>query len=113
MAYQDPTPGEENESYEYSGVLGVPVTFSHDGGNIASSINLEIFGDGSEDMITYTTDFTEPNENSNIYTGPITIDETTIVRVGIFERADTQGGNNGRIRNHFPSSQTIEPSLTA
>ena len=27
VAYQDPTPGEENESYEYSGVLGVPVTF--------------------------------------------------------------------------------------
>ena len=85
VAYQDPTPGEENESYEYSGVLGVPVTFSHDGGNITGPINLEIFGDGNEDMITYTTDFTEPDENSNIYTGPIAIDETTIVRAKAFK----------------------------
>ena len=60
--------------------MGVPVTFSHDGGNITGPINLEIFGDGTEDIITYTTDYTEPDENSNIYTGPITIDETTIVR---------------------------------
>ncbi|NDB56479.1 lamin tail domain-containing protein, partial [archaeon] len=63
VAYQEPTPGEQNNTFEYSGVLGVPLTFSHNGGNITSSINLEIFGDGTEDMITYTTDFTEPDEN--------------------------------------------------
>ena len=66
--------------------MGVPVTFSHDGGNITGPINLEIFGDGNEDMITYTTDFTEPDENSNIYTGPIAIDETTIVRAKALKR---------------------------
>ena len=84
VAYQDPTPGEENDTYEFTGVLGVPLTFSHDGGNISGSIDLEISGDGSEDIITYTTDFTEPNQNSTTYTGPISIDETTIVRAKAF-----------------------------
>ena len=26
VAYEDPTPGEENDTFEYSGVLGVPLT---------------------------------------------------------------------------------------
>ncbi len=85
VAYQNPTPGEENYTFEYDGVLAAPLIFSHEGGSISNSIKLEITGDGSEDLITYTTDFTEPNENSNIYTGPITIDETTVVRAKAFK----------------------------
>ena len=109
VAYQDPTPGEENESYEYSGVLGVPVTFSHDGGNITGPINLEIFGDGNEDMITYTTDFTEPDENSNIYTGPIAIDETTIVRAKAFKENYISLHSNSR--NYFFNIDSEHPII--
>ena len=85
VAYQDPTPGEENDTYEFSGVLGESLVFSHDGGVLNNSIVLEINGSGVEDEIRYTLDFTEPDENSNLYTGPLTIDETSIVRAKSFK----------------------------
>ncbi|MAU31282.1 MAG: hypothetical protein CMC36_05180 [Flavobacteriaceae bacterium] len=104
VAYQDPSPGDENNSDEYSGVLGVPLTFSHDGGNITGSIDLEIFGDGTEDIITYTTDFTEPNENSILYNGPISIEETTVVRAKAFKENYISLHSN--TRNYFFNTYT-------
>ena len=109
VAFQDPTPGEENYTSEYSGVLGVPLTFSHDGGSIDTTINLEISGDGTEDMITYTTDFTEPDENSTIYTGPITINETTIVRAKAFK--DGYISLHSNTRNYFFNINSNHPII--
>ena len=109
VAYEDPTPGEENDTFEYAGVLGVPLTFSHDGGSIDSTINLEITGDGTEDMITYTTDFTEPDENSNIYSGPIVIDETTIVRAKAFKENYISLHSNSR--NYFFNIESNHPII--
>ena len=109
VAYQDPTPGEENYTSEYSGVLGVPLTFTHDGGNIDGSISLEILGDGNEDEIRYTTDFTEPNENSNLYTGPLTIDETSIVRAKAFK--DGYISLHSNTRNYFFNINSNHPII--
>ena len=110
VAYEDPTPGEENDTFEYAGVLGVPLTFSHDGGSIDSTINLEITGDGTEDEIRYTTDFTEPNQNSNLYTGPLTIDETSIIRAKAFKEGYISLHSN--TRNYFLNIQSHDPCFT-
>ena len=109
VAYQDPTPGEENDTFEYSGVLGVPLTFSHDGGSITGSIGLEIIGDGNEDEIRYTTDFTEPDENSNLYTSPLTIDETSIVRAKAFKEGYISLHSN--TRNYFFEIDSEHPII--
>ena len=109
VAYQDPTPGEENDTFEYSGVLGVPLTFSHDGGSITGSISLEIIGDGNEDEIRYTTDYTEPDENSNLYTSPLTIDETSIVRAKAFKEEYISLHSN--TRNYFFEIDSEHPII--
>ena len=60
-------------------------------------------------MITYTTDFTEPDENSNIYTGPITIDETTIVRAKAFKENYISLHSNSR--NYFFNTDSEHPII--
>ena len=109
VAYQNPTPGEQNDNFEFSGVLGVPLTFSHDGGNISNAIVLEISGDGTEDEIRYTFDYTEPTENSNLYTGPLTIDETTIVRAKAFKAGYISLHSN--TRNYFYDIESSHPII--
>ena len=73
LFYHDqPTPGYVNDSQEFLGILENDLTFSHDGGLIDNSFSLEITSQtGSQ--IRYTSDFTEPDESSNLYTGPIYI----------------------------------------
>ncbi|MAV65889.1 MAG: hypothetical protein CMC26_02675, partial [Flavobacteriaceae bacterium] len=70
--YDQPTPGFSNDSQEFLGILENDLTFSHDGGFVDTSISLEITSQ-TNSQIKYTTDFTEPNEFSTLYTGPILI----------------------------------------
>ncbi|MBQ0025887.1 MAG: lamin tail domain-containing protein [Lachnospiraceae bacterium] len=56
-----------------AGYAPAPV-FSKEGGFYKDSFTLEIFGDG---RIYYTTDGSDPTENSTLYTGPITISKNT------------------------------------
>ena len=70
--YYQQTPGYVNDSQEFLGVLENDLTFSHDGGLVDNSFSLEITSQtGSE--IRYTSNFTEPDESSTLYTGPIYI----------------------------------------
>ena len=107
--FNNPTPGYQNDSEEYSGVLGTGLTFSHDGGILESSILLEISGDGNEDQIRYTLDYTEPDLNSNLYTGPITIDQTSIVRAKAFKNNDISLFSE--TRNYFFNIQSNHPII--
>ena len=109
VIFNNPSPGYQNDSNEYSGVLETGLTFSHDGGILESSILLEISGDGNEDQIRYTLDYTEPDLNSILYTGPITIDQTSIVRAKAFK-------NNfisllSETRNYFFNIQSNHPII--
>ena len=60
-------------------------------------------------MITYTTDFTEPDENSILYTGPISIDETTIVRAKAFKENYISLHSNSR--NYFFNIDSEHPII--
>ena len=51
----------------------------------SQSFNLEITNPSSDAVIRYTTDKTEPDSNSTIYSGPIPISETTVVRAALFK----------------------------
>ncbi len=109
VAYESPTPGEENDTSEFSGVIGDELTFSHNGGILSGPINLEIIGNGSEDEIRYTTDFTEPNQTSLLYTAPINIDETTIIRAKAFK--NNYISLHSYTRNYFFNIQSDLPII--
>lgn len=77
--FAEPTPGSANDTESYAG-LSSPTEFSHTGGQYPGSFQLELFAEeGSE--IYYTTDRTEPERTAdNLYSGPISIDRTTVVK---------------------------------
>jgi hypothetical protein len=108
VVYDTPTPGELNDSAEFEGVLAVPLTFSHDGGIINTNINLEITAQGDEE-IRYTLDFTEPNINSELYTGPISIQQNSIVRAKAFKENYISLHSN--TRNYFFNIQSDLPII--
>ena len=70
--FDQPTPAYVNDSQEFFGILENDLTFYHDGGMMDDSLSLEIISQ-TNSQIRYTTDFTEPDESSNLYTGPIYI----------------------------------------
>ncbi len=108
VVYDTPTPGELNDSAEFEGVLAVPLIFSHDGGIINTNINLEITGQGDEE-IRYTLDFTEPTINSELYTGPISIQQNSIVRAKAFKENYISLHSN--TRNYFFNIQSDLPII--
>jgi hypothetical protein len=108
VVYDTPTPGELNDSSEFEGVLAVPLTFSHDGGIINTNINLEITGQGDEE-IRYTLDFNEPTINSELYTGPISIQQNSIVRAKAFKENYISLHSN--TRNYFFNIQSDLPII--
>lgn len=82
--YIETTPGSENSNQEYIGSIQNEVNFSEQSGIIYSPISLTLSGNTSEQIIRYTTDGNSPSETSAIYTNPIQINETTIVKAQLF-----------------------------
>ena len=83
--YKSPTPGFKNSSIFYEGSNQTDIIFSHDGGSFTGELNLSLSGVSSDEVIRYTLDSTEPDENSIIYSTPINIENTTVVRARVFE----------------------------
>ena len=83
--FTNPTPGFENSLNFYQGSNLTNITFSHEGGSFTGELNLSFSGTSGNEVIRYTLDASEPNENSIIYSGPININKTTIVRARVFE----------------------------
>ena len=74
-----PTPGAEN-TLRYDGIVD-DTSFSVDRGIYESAFDLEITTNTQGASIRYTTDGSLPSETfGEIYTGPIMIDDTTVVR---------------------------------
>lgn len=77
-----PTPGTANLGLIKGELLG-DVVFSQGGGICTSPVKLSLSlpeDAPAETKIFYTTDGSVPTEASNIYTAPITIAETTVIR---------------------------------
>jgi hypothetical protein len=73
---EDVTPGWENG--EAAPVSDTPETLTAQGVyNNVSALDVTLCGSGT---IYYTTDATTPNSDSQRYTGPITLTETTVIR---------------------------------
>lgn len=76
----DPTPGRENAA---AAGISEPVTvLTPQGVYPAGTMTVSLSAPGE---IYYTTNCTAPNRNDTLYTGPITISETTVLRVIVYE----------------------------
>ncbi len=80
--YMKPTPGKENES-------GVRMISGEPTASVASGVYNGVTGIDvtleAEGTIYYTTDCSDPDRNANVYTGPIHLDHTTVLRSVSYE----------------------------
>jgi len=83
--FSTPTPGSENSSPSNTGSVANLVAFSHSGGTTAP-LSLLLSGANENQVIRYTTDASEPNESSTIYSDALAINNTTVVRARIFQQ---------------------------
>ncbi len=81
--FRTTTPGQQNPDTGFTGVVRESVSFSEPGG-IVDAFSLRLSGATAPNQIRYTLDATVPTAASPVYTGPIAITETTIVRAAIF-----------------------------
>jgi hypothetical protein len=81
--FQKATPGESNTTQSYSGIVEEP-KISPDAGFYNSPVTVNLTADSYSDKIYYTLDGSDPDENSNLYTGPILIDNTKVLRIRAF-----------------------------
>jgi len=81
--FDSPSPGEINSGNSYLGMLNDEVRFSHQGG-VTSPISLVLDSVEAPSVIRYTMDATEPNDSSLLYTAPINVDSTAVIRAAVF-----------------------------
>lgn len=76
--FTNPTPGGNNGTNAFTGYAAVP-QFDTDAGYFAGGLTVGISAEPGSD-IYYTTDGTDPDPGDQLYTGPITVDQTTVIR---------------------------------
>ena len=81
--FMTPTPGTANTTQGYTGKSNQPVILTQ-GGAYAGSVTVTITNDQGG-KVYYTTDGSEPTEESNVYTAPLTFTSTTVLRARILE----------------------------
>lgn len=84
LFFDSPTPGFENVTSAFQGVLDTEILFSHQGGK-TSAFDLELSVEDSGGQLRYTTDATLPNGTSKIYEGPVRINSSTVIRARYFK----------------------------
>ncbi|MDG2072934.1 MAG: CotH kinase family protein [Pseudomonadales bacterium] len=84
MYFDSPTPGSENITKGFNGIIRDKVIFSHDGG-IFNEESVGLIGADDGNIIRYTLDSTVPNDNSMAYSSPISVDANTVIRAGLFK----------------------------
>lgn len=77
--FNEPTPGVENKTAEFLGILNQP-TMSKPAGRYDDIVYVEVKSDVPETEIRYTTDGSFPSKESKLYEGPIFLDKNTVVR---------------------------------
>ena len=81
--FTTPTPGEANTTNSYHHYSAKP-EMSPQAGFYSGSVSVVLSTTEPNAEIRYTTDGSEPNQNSTLYTGPITLTETTVLRARSF-----------------------------
>ncbi|MBR4621361.1 MAG: CotH kinase family protein [Salinivirgaceae bacterium] len=81
--FAEPTPGAANTTKTFATAQTPQVRISPEGGVKTSAVTITLETDGSS-PIYYTLDCTVPTKNSQKYTGPITVDTTTVIRAITF-----------------------------
>lgn len=94
--FAEPTPGKANTTQSFATSATASVKFSPEGGLQTSAVTITLTTDGNT-PIYYTLDCTEPTDTSLLYTGPITLDSTTVIRATTF---------NSELMPGQPSTQT-------
>ncbi|MBR5644358.1 MAG: CotH kinase family protein [Salinivirgaceae bacterium] len=94
--FAEPTPGAANTTKAFASSATTSVKFSPEGGLQKSALTVTLSTDGNT-PIYYTLDCTEPTDKSLLYTGPITVDSTTVIRATTF---------NAGLMPGQPSTQT-------
>ncbi len=92
--FATPTPGATNGGPSTM-VIPQVVAFSTPSGTFATNFNLTLSGSISGQVIRYTTDGTVPTSASALYSAPIAITATTLVRARIFESSTGAAGLTG------------------
>ncbi|MDB2428947.1 CotH kinase family protein [Akkermansiaceae bacterium] len=90
--HSPPTPGEVNGGGALDGVLKKKVIFGTPGGLFFSgTVSLTLTHEDLEATIRYTTDGSEPDESSSLYSGAISITATTQIKARAFRVNFTAG----------------------
>ncbi len=85
VLFADPTPGDSNTTRGYQGISNAVVDVSLPGGFYNGSVSVELSSNSPDTDIRYTLDGSEPNDSSLVYSSPVVIDTTTVVRARPFE----------------------------
>ena len=83
LLFSEATPGDSNVTQGYSGIVDEPL-LSVNGGFYSAPVTVSISPASVGDNVYYSLDGSEPNETSEIYTIPIFIDSTKVLRVKSF-----------------------------
>ncbi|MEM1123341.1 MAG: CotH kinase family protein, partial [Bacteroidota bacterium] len=83
VKFDNPSPNAENEEPSLE-IVAAP-TFSQDGGLFDNSFTLTLSTTTADSDIYYTTNGSEPTENSQLYESPIPLNTTQIIRAKAFK----------------------------
>lgn len=88
--FTEPSPGYSNSTQHFEGIVKSTPLFKPLGGIFSSPVPVSVTNTfGGE--IRYTTDGSEPTENSPLLTSDLKIDTTTVVRARIFQAGKVPG----------------------
>ncbi len=92
VSMEEPTPGKPNKV----GMAPAP-RFSRPGGTFAASFSLWLSSESSDANIYYTTDGSMPDDTKTLYTGPVSIIQTTWIRALVYEPDLSPGPVESRV----------------
>jgi hypothetical protein len=82
--FSQPTPADENDTVPFKG-FNDSIYASHAGGFYAGNIVLSLSTVSTNPLIYFTLDGSDPTIHSTVYTTPISITQTTVVKAKTFE----------------------------
>lgn len=81
--FSPPSQKEENNSANIANITAEPIFITE--GGIFNSTQSLAFNNSENSNIYFTTDGSKPDETSNLYSNPINIDTTTVIRARAFQ----------------------------